>query len=227
MLNLNKYTYKHTYTFNGPFSGTTRVSRYEKGKTNLDFTEAKRRWVAVASAGPYASLAPCSRQITTPAPHHSVFYRPDALPATQPTAPRSRQITTPAPYHSVFYRPHALPAAQPTASKHWRQKHRGHTKELAEWNISTNYRARWRCRSWLTTAERGWSCCDVPVSLTQRDERTTDLPTSPEEKRGALKTQVLENASTEKASTKQRISQGWKTQVRKMQVGLQCKPSVR
>ena len=27
-----------------------------------------------------------SRQITTPAPHHSVFYRPDALPATQPTA---------------------------------------------------------------------------------------------------------------------------------------------
>jgi len=28
---------------------------------------------------------------------------------------------------------------------------------------------------------------------------------------GALKTQVLENASTEKASTKQRISQGWKT----------------
>ena len=32
---------------------------------------------------------------------------------------------------------------------------------------------------------------------------------------GALKTQVglLENASTEKASTKQRISQGWKTHV--------------
>ena len=33
--------------FNGPFSGTTRVSRYQKGKTNLDFTEArdsKRQW---------------------------------------------------------------------------------------------------------------------------------------------------------------------------------------
>jgi len=30
--------------------------------------------------------APCSRQITTPVPHCSVFYRPDALPATQPTA---------------------------------------------------------------------------------------------------------------------------------------------
>ena len=30
------------------------------------------------------------------------------------------RITTPAPHHSVFYRPDALPAAQPTASKHWR-----------------------------------------------------------------------------------------------------------
>ena len=27
--------------FNGPFSGTTRVSRYQKGKTDLDFTEAR------------------------------------------------------------------------------------------------------------------------------------------------------------------------------------------
>jgi len=29
---------------------------------------------------------PCSRQITTPAPHFSVVYRPAALPAAQPTA---------------------------------------------------------------------------------------------------------------------------------------------
>jgi len=28
----------------------------------------------------------------------------------------------PAPHHSVFYRPDALPAAQPTASKHWSQQ---------------------------------------------------------------------------------------------------------
>ena len=39
------YTHAHTYThihpFNGPLSGTTRVSRYQKGKTNLDFTEAR------------------------------------------------------------------------------------------------------------------------------------------------------------------------------------------
>jgi len=31
----------HTHTFNIPLSGTTRVSRYQKGKTNLDFTEAR------------------------------------------------------------------------------------------------------------------------------------------------------------------------------------------
>jgi len=31
----------HTRAFNGPFSGTTQVSRYQKGKTNLDFTEAR------------------------------------------------------------------------------------------------------------------------------------------------------------------------------------------
>ena len=36
------------------------------------------------------------------------------------SAPRSRQITMPAPHHSVFYRLDALPATQPTASKHWR-----------------------------------------------------------------------------------------------------------
>ena len=37
------------------------------------------------------------------------------------SASRSRQTTMPAPNHSVFYRPDALPATQPTASKHWRQ----------------------------------------------------------------------------------------------------------
>jgi len=31
----------HTHLFDGPFSGTTRVSRYQKGKTNRGFTEAR------------------------------------------------------------------------------------------------------------------------------------------------------------------------------------------
>jgi len=29
------------HPFNGPLSGTTQVSRYQKGKTNLDLTEAR------------------------------------------------------------------------------------------------------------------------------------------------------------------------------------------
>ena len=35
------HTHTHTHPFNGPLSGTTRVSPYQKGKTNLDFAEAR------------------------------------------------------------------------------------------------------------------------------------------------------------------------------------------
>jgi len=35
------HTHTHTHPFNGSFSGTSQVSRYQKGKTNLDFTEAR------------------------------------------------------------------------------------------------------------------------------------------------------------------------------------------
>ena len=38
---LTCYKHTHTHPFNGPFSGTTQVSRYQKGKTNLDSTEAR------------------------------------------------------------------------------------------------------------------------------------------------------------------------------------------
>jgi len=84
----------HTHTFNGPFSGTTQVSRYQKGKTK------KPIWILLkqeTASGSGISWAVCK------------------------SAPRSRHITMPAPHHSVFYRPDALSATQPTASKHWRQ----------------------------------------------------------------------------------------------------------
>jgi len=35
------HTHTHTYPFNGPLPEITKVSRYQKGKTNLDFTEAR------------------------------------------------------------------------------------------------------------------------------------------------------------------------------------------
>ena len=85
------YAITHTQPFSGPLSRTTRVSRYQKGKPI---------WILLKQetvSGSGISWAICK------------------------SASRSRQITTSAPHHSVFYRPDALPAAQPTASKHWRQ----------------------------------------------------------------------------------------------------------
>jgi len=75
---------KHTHPFNGPFSGITQVSRYQKGKTNLDFTEARDSEWQWHQLG-HMQVCPCSIQIIMPASHHSSFYRPDALPAAQPT----------------------------------------------------------------------------------------------------------------------------------------------
>ena len=41
LLSTRTQTHTHTHLFNGPLSRTTRVSRYQKGTTNLDFTEAR------------------------------------------------------------------------------------------------------------------------------------------------------------------------------------------
>ena len=83
----NPFTDRHTHArlFNGPLSGTTQVSRYQKVKPI--WILLKQETVSGSSISwAICKSAPHSRQITTPAPHHSVFYRPDALPATQPTA---------------------------------------------------------------------------------------------------------------------------------------------
>ena len=70
------HTHTHTHSFNGPRSGTTRVSRYHKGKTNLDFTEARDsewQWHQLSHMQ-VSILHSRSRQTTTPAPHHSSFF---------------------------------------------------------------------------------------------------------------------------------------------------------
>ena len=38
---IHTHTHTHTHPFNSPFSRITKVSQYQKGKTNLDFTEAR------------------------------------------------------------------------------------------------------------------------------------------------------------------------------------------
>jgi len=79
------------HPFNGPLSGTTRVSQYQKDKTNQDFTEARDKWVAVASAGPYASLHLTLDRYLCQHPITQFFYRLHALPATQPTVSISNE----------------------------------------------------------------------------------------------------------------------------------------
>ena len=77
--------YTHTHPFNGPLSRTTQVSQYQKGKTNLDFTEARDsewQWHQLGSMQVCTLLQTDNHASTPPLG----FYRPDALPATQPTA---------------------------------------------------------------------------------------------------------------------------------------------
>jgi len=62
---INTHTHTHIQ-FNGRSSGTTQVNQYQKGKTDLDFTEARDsewQWHQLGH----------SQQITTPTPHSSRF----------------------------------------------------------------------------------------------------------------------------------------------------------
>ena len=59
----------HTHTFNGPLSGTTRVGRYQKGKTSLDFTEAtdsEWQWHQLDHMQVYISLQADNHASTPP-----------------------------------------------------------------------------------------------------------------------------------------------------------------
>jgi len=64
-------THTHTHLFNGPLSRTTQVSQYQKGKTNLDFTEKReneRQWHLLG----YMQV--CPRSVTMPAPLLFLFF---------------------------------------------------------------------------------------------------------------------------------------------------------
>ena len=79
-------THTHTHTFNGPLSGTTWVSRYQKGKTNVDFTEARDselQWHQLGHMQVCTSLQTDNHASTPPL---SFLQAMDALPAAQPTA---------------------------------------------------------------------------------------------------------------------------------------------
>jgi len=82
---IKAHTHTHTHPFNGPLSGTTLVSQYQKGKTNLYFTEARDsewQWHQLGHMQVCTSLQTDNHASTPPL---KFFYRPDALPAAQPT----------------------------------------------------------------------------------------------------------------------------------------------
>ena len=87
------HTHTHTPPFNGPFSGTTQVSRYQNGKTNLNFTEEQ----TVSDSGiswAICKSAPRSRQITTPATHHSFLHSgcPSCRPSNSVKALKAKSV---------------------------------------------------------------------------------------------------------------------------------------
>jgi len=73
-------TYIHIHPFNGPLSGTTQVSQYQKAKPIWIILKQETVSVSGISWALWKS-APRSRQTSTPAPHHSVFYSIKALKA--------------------------------------------------------------------------------------------------------------------------------------------------
>ena len=95
-----KHPVKHTHIhlFNSPLSRTTRVSLYQKGKTNLDITNARHSEWQWHQLGHMQTI--CTSLLT------------DNHASTTPLS---------------FYKPDALPAAQPTASKDWRHSTKGTT----------------------------------------------------------------------------------------------------
>jgi len=95
-----KQTITHTHPFNGPFP--TIIAGNEAWNRNVF-----RCWRKVDR-----DIYSCNNKSSNTT--HTVTH-------TRLTA-LFRDYPSKAPHHSVFCRPDALPAAQPTVSKHWRQK---------------------------------------------------------------------------------------------------------
>jgi len=126
------------------------------------------------------------------------------------SAPGSRQTTTPAPHHSVLYRLDALPAAQPTASKHWRHllfiinKNTLMSICLYVERASSHTWLYRECASvsacWRSSTDRAWSTEDASDSGTEYSNCIVEL--SPELFRTCqLRTQHTHTSSTPRKPT--------------------------
>jgi len=76
------------HPFNGLFSRTTWISRYQKGKTSLDFNEARGDGVLGCSGISWTICKAICTSLQTDNHTNTPslnFYRPTALPDAQPT----------------------------------------------------------------------------------------------------------------------------------------------
>jgi len=84
------------HPFNGLFSRTTWVSRYQKGKTSLDLNEANDDGVLRCSSISWTIMQTIYISLQTDNHTNTSslnFYRPDALPDAQPTVSEHRTHT--------------------------------------------------------------------------------------------------------------------------------------
>ena len=121
------------------------------------------------------------------------------------SAPRSRQVTTPAPHHSVVYRPDALPAAQPTVSKHFIFR-REHNRQSGLCNNLVVYRPELvdELAAVVGVADRVWIPLDLePLQLgtvlRQADDDLVDVDASAQTQKPAVRCPHPENPEHNKA----------------------------
>jgi len=100
-LGISVYLHTHTHPFSRPFSGTTQVSRYQKGKTNLDSTEARDgewQWHPLGQMPVFTSLHT--------EPRHSFFTgRMPFLPPSQQCQSTEGMMSV---YKCLYYELYAL-----------------------------------------------------------------------------------------------------------------------
>jgi len=82
------HTHTHTHSFNGPFSGTTQVSRHQKGKNQSGVLLKQETVSGSGISWAICKSAPRSRQITTPAPHRSLKFFTVRMPFLPPNQQR-------------------------------------------------------------------------------------------------------------------------------------------
>ena len=154
----------HTHPFNGPFPGLPGWASTRKVKPS--WTLLKQETVSGSGIGwTTCKSAPRSRQITMLAPHHSVFYRPDALPAAQPTV--SKHWWDILLYQNVWFVHHQSPE-----NSEWTKMFRAIMRHHVDSQVFAKHRGvlHWKClhRTFVSSME-----CSQRLPLLGR------IPTTP------------------------------------------------